>query len=75
MAVDYVTEPPSALNPMTRRLRRDLECLQIYVKRGTLAELGRHAAKRKTTVSILASVCVETITADNLFDAVIDDKK
>jgi hypothetical protein len=46
--------------------------LDLRVQQDALAILNREAAKRMTTAAVLASVLIEIIATDNLFDAVLN---
>lgn len=67
---DVPTEP--RLDPVRRKLRRDVVVHAVHLDRHASDAFAREAARRGTNAVTLAAVVLEIIASDKLFSAVLD---
>ena len=68
---DVPVEP--RLDPVRRKLRRDVVVHAVHLDRHASDALAREAARRGTNATTLAAVVLEIIASDTLFAAVLDN--
>lgn len=60
------------LDPSRRKARADLKAVHFDIAVAAIRSLESEAVRRGTTAAVLAAACLELITEDDLFAAVLD---